>query len=447
MKNRNLRTYALSATLALGLLLTGCSGTNTASSSEGNEQATITEETASANETSSAIDVSSADYSEGAPDEDVEKSVVTDGISNPVINSHNVEEVTASDFGEAYVARDTVNVTYSAGDLTGILPQTVTKDFEFYYNKDTGAWEMLKDTTTACEVNNDALPGSSWKYESIDSDSLKSLFGDEISADDTGVLYLHFLKRVGPFAFNLSNEKNTSSERFFTTVGTNGTLSWVGADKTIEKNFSIANGSASDSGNIIMEVNVDNNLVNMNFGTDVVTVSEYEYDTALGLEVDESKVYTDSLPTFEVTTTSIADGEWKTEIGLKEKNLSPELTWDPVEGATKYAIIMIDDTTASNFLHWFTIVDSTHLDEGAFTDVSEGYAGPYPPEVHEYDVYVVALADDPGEVFFQVDTTGGDIAERMTSLNKKSDGSVGNVLAYGQVGYNFTPGSDYYGSR
>ena len=196
-----------------------------------------------------------------------------------------------------------------------------------------------------------------------------------------------------------------------------------------------------------MEINVDNNLVNMSFGTDVVPVTEYEYDTALGLEVDDSKVYVDTLTTFNVTTTSIADGEWKTEIGLKEKNLSPELTWDAVEGATKYAIIMIDDTTASNWLHWYTIVDSTHLDEGAFTDTSEGYAGPYPPETHEYDVYIVALAEDPGDVYFQVDATGGDISERMTSLNTKPDGTTGNVLAYGLVEYNFTPGSDYYGSR
>ena len=446
MKNRNLRTCAISATLVLGLLFTGCSGTNTDTSSQENVQASVTEES-DLNETSSATDVSSADFADGVSDADVEKAVVTDGISNAVINSHSVEEVTTSDFGEAYVAKDIVNVSYSAGDMTGILPQTVTKDFEFYYNKDTGAWEMLSDTTTACEVNNDALAGSSWKFESIDSDSLKTIFGDEISADDSGILYFHFLKRVGPFAFNLSNEKNTSSERFFTTVGTSGTLSWVGANSTVEKSFSIANGSVTDSGNVTMEVNVDNNLVNMSFGTDVVPVSEYEYDTALGLEVDESKVYVDTLTTFEVTSTSTADGEWKTEIGLKEKNLSPELTWDAVDGATKYAIIMIDDTTASNWLHWYTIVDSTHLDEGAFTETSDGYAGPYPPETHEYDVYVVALADDPGEVFFQVDATGGDISERITSLNTKPDGSTGNVLAYGIVSYNYTPASDYYGDR
>ena len=446
MKKRILRTYAISATMVLGLLLTGCSGTDTASSAAENVQASVTEESG-ANETSSATDVSSSDYSDGVKDEDVEKLVVTDGIIDPVINSHSVEEVTASDFGEAYVAKDIVNVSYSVNDLTGLLPQTVTKDFEFYFNTDTSAWEMLQDTTTACEVNNDALPGSSWKAESMDSDSLKTLFGDEIATDDSGILYFHFLKRVGPFAFNLSNEKNTSSERFFTTVGTSGTLSWVGENGTVEKNFNIANGSVTDSGNVTMEINVDNNLVNMSFGTDVVPVTEYEYDTALGLEVDDSKVYVDTLTTFNVTTTSIADGEWKTEIGLKEKNLSPELTWDAVDGATKYAVIMIDDTTASNWLHWYTIVDSTHLDEGAFTDTSEGYAGPYPPETHEYDVYIVALAEDPGDVYFQVDATGGDISERMTSLNTKPDGTTGNVLAYGLVEYNFTPGSDYYGSR
>ena len=53
MKNRNLRTCAISATLVLGLLLTGCSGTNTDTSSQGNVQASVTEES-DLNETSSA---------------------------------------------------------------------------------------------------------------------------------------------------------------------------------------------------------------------------------------------------------------------------------------------------------------------------------------------------------------------------------------------------------
>ncbi len=475
MKKRNLRAYAVSTCLVLGLLLVGCGGTdknfNSATSDEinqgnvstdndqNNEDETANSDNASSDNTSSdntssdstsdeaGSAVSSADYKNGVSDEDATFAIIMDGIQSAEINSHQVEEVSSSDYGDEYIACDTVNATYIAGDMTGILPQTVTKDFEFYFNKNTSEWERLSDTTTACKVDNSALPGSSWKCTTIDPESLKLLFGDDISSPDSGELYIHFLKRVGLFSFNLNNELNTSFERFFTTVQTSGKLNWVSADGVIEKSFSIANGSVTDAGIYSMEINAENNKVNLCFGTDVVLVTEHEYDSAIGLEVDESKVYIDTLTRFDLTSASIADGEWKTETGLKEKNISPELTWDAVDGASKYAVIMIDDTTANKWLHWFTIVDKTHLDEGEFTDSTTDYAGPYPPETHNYDVYVVALAEDPGDVAFKLDTPGGDIAERLTSLNNKTDGSTGNVLAYGLVEADYTPASDYYGDR
>ena len=39
----------------------------------------------------------------------------------------------------------------------------------------------------------------------------------------------------------------------------------------------------------------------------------------------------DDLATFDVTTTAIENGQWKNEIGLKEGNISPELSWDAQE--------------------------------------------------------------------------------------------------------------------
>ena len=443
MTKRKLR-ICISSCLILGFLLTGCSGTETRSTSNPESvQASVTEYA----EESVATSSEASDYSNGIEDENAIGQICTEGITDVVINSHNIEEVSSSEFGEKYVACDTINATYNAGDMTGILPQTVSKDYEFYFNKETSEWELLKDTTTACAVDNNALPGSSWKCNSIDTDSLKKLFGDDIQSAEDGELYFRFLKRAGLFSFNLSNEKNTSSERFFTTIETSGKLNLVSSDGVIEKSFNITSGSVTDSGIYTMDISCGSSSVSMAFGTDVVPVTEQEYDQAIGLEVDENKVYLDTLTRFDVTTTSTNDGEWKTEIGLKEKNLSPELTWEAVDGATKYAILMIDDTTANNWLHWFSIVDKTHIDEGEFNDSKTDYAGPYPPETHQYDVYVIALADDPGSIFAKLDTPGGDIHSRLNDLNTKSDGSIGNVLAYGLIEADYTPASDYYGDR
>ena len=441
MKKRNLRTF--SSMLVLGLLLTGCAGTDTDTASN---DITITTEAAS--EETAAETAPAVDYSAGVSDDEATSEIVVDGIQSAVINSHNVTDISSSEYGDQYIALDTVNVTYNAGDQTGRLPQTVQKDFEFYFNKDTSEWDMLAETLSACEVDNTAFPGSSWHFENIDSDAVKQLFGDSIESAEDGELYIHFLKRVGVFSFNLTNENNTSNERFFTTVGTSGKLNWVNSEGVTEISFSVTNGSVSDDGVLTMDVSTDDNMLTMNFGTDVLPITEYEYDTAIGAEIDETKVYLDTLPRFDLTSESIDEnGEWKTEIGLFENNNSPELTWDAVDGATKYALLMIDDTTSNNWFHWFALVDTTHVDLGAYTDSKVDYAGPYPPETHEYDVYVIALADEPESIYFELDTPGGDIYQRLNDLNTKSDGTTGNVLAYGLIEADYTPIEDYYGDR
>ena len=159
-------------------------------------------------------------------------------------------------------------------------------------------------------------------------------------------------------------------------------------------------------------------------------------------------VYLDTLPQFDVTTDSLDEnGEWKLEIGYMEGNISPSLSWDAVDGATKYAIIMMDKTTTNHWFHWFDIVDTTSVTEGQFNDSSLDYFGPYPPETHEYDVYVIALASEPADFFFELDAPGADISTRLNDLNIKADGSNGNVLAYGLIVADYTPGDDYYGNR
>ena len=360
---------------------------------------------------------------------------------NISIKEHTIEKFTE----EPYTVRDTVSVTYKPDDLGGLLPQTVSKDLEFRLNGTSNTWEFMGETTTGCETDNSKLPGSSWKCEGLPSDVLSELFGDEIPAGDTGVLYFRFLKKMGLFAFNLSNGSNTPSERFFATVGTNAKAVWTGSKGNIEKSVSIAEGSVTDDGDLILVFSTDCGSARINLKTDAVNIPEQEYDEATGKEVDNSKVYMDSLPVFEVSTESIENGEWKQSCGLKEGNLSPELTWQPYEGATRYAVILTDIST-SNWLSWYVIVDKTHLDEGEYTDQSV-YVGPYPPGTHTYELHVVALRTDPQDLSFVIDASGGDIKSKLDFLNTAKDGSYGNVLAYGTISAPYTASELYYGYR
>ena len=440
MRKRNIKHLTASVCLALALALgtTGCSGKEEAAST-----VAATEAPAKESNTTEATEEAVAeapDVSAGISDDDAAAAVTAEGASDITVASHNVEEVSGSEYGDQYIARDTVSITYTAPNPTGLLPQTVTKDYEFYFNKDSGSWEALNETLTACDVNNEALPGSNWKASTTDADTLSKLFGDEVPADDTGALYIHYNKKVGLFAFNMKNEKNTSEERFFTSNGT-GKFTWVGEAGTVEKSFNVVDGSVTDAGDTNITLKTDVDSVSMNFGKDVLPISEYEYDIALGLEVEEGKVYIEALPVFEVTSTSMDGANWRQATGSRYDNISPELTWEGYEGASKYMILMIDKT-AFNWLHWCELVDAseeTHFDEGKFSSLDQGYVGPYPEDLHEYDVYVIALANEPAKSSFKVDAIGEDIHSKLTDLNTAADGSVGNVIAYGVIKGGFEP--------
>ncbi|MBP3266654.1 MAG: hypothetical protein J6L84_06845, partial [Clostridiales bacterium] len=277
MRKRNIKKITASVCLALALALgtTGCSGKEEAAST-----VAATEAPAKESNTTEATEEAVAeapDFSAGISDDDAAGAVTAEGASDITVNGHNVEDVSGSEFGDQYIGRDTVSITYTAPNPTGLLPQTVTKDYEFYFNKDSGSWEALNETLTACDVNNEALPGSNWKASTTNADTLSKLFGDEVPAGDTGALYIHFNKKVGLFAFNMKNEKNTSEERFFTSNGT-GKFTWVGEAGTVEKSFNVVDGSVTDAGDTNITLKTDVDSVSMNFGKDVLPISEYEYD-------------------------------------------------------------------------------------------------------------------------------------------------------------------------
>ena len=141
----------------------------------------------------------------------------------------------------------------------------------------------------------------------------------------------------------------------------------------------------------------------------------------------------ENLSTFEITSSDLGeDGKWKDDIGsLKKKgnNVSPQLSWEPVEGAGEYVIYMID-TSAYNWMHWKSVCKETDLPTGWAP--AEEYKGPYPPAGtgdHSYEVYVFALKEPAETVEGRFDTSNEDFFEVVKPL----DNGGGNIISYGRI--------------
>ena len=115
---------------------------------------------------------------------------------------------------------------------------------------------------------------------------------------------------------------------------------------------------------------------------------------------------------FEVTSSSITDGVWNDVISNSDKgsNASPELTWEPVEGATVYAIYMVD-INMHYFLHWNSNgITETSLPEGWAPE--SDYVGPYIlPQINDFKKEV--------EDYYQNKTLIGKVIEKMKQFKDR----------------------------
>lgn len=155
-----------------------------------------------------------------------------------------------------------------------------------------------------------------------------------------------------------------------------------------------------------------------------VSVKQYSY------------VDIEQLPQFEVTSQSLANGVWEDQIShtSKGENLSPQLHFEPVNGAMGYVIVMIDPD-GNNWLHWIDTVTETELPEGFSEQRPDTYIGPYPPSgTHHYTVYVFACGSHlPDTEKFVLDKAGKDIREIAYALDATETDDRGNLIAVGTL--------------
>lgn len=147
---------------------------------------------------------------------------------------------------------------------------------------------------------------------------------------------------------------------------------------------------------------------------------------------------------FELSSESITDGVWNSIITntAKGSNVSPQLSWEPVDSAAGYAVYMID-TSADNWLHWKSAnVTVTTLEEGWAGE--EEYIGPYPPGgTHTYVVYVLALKNSPSEIPGNFDRSNNNFMsswDLMLSELNSAGGSSDNIISYGCISGTYTAG-------
>lgn len=158
-------------------------------------------------------------------------------------------------------------------------------------------------------------------------------------------------------------------------------------------------------------------------------------------ETTEATFSESDVAAIEVKSKDLHDGVWDTKITNTEKgsNVSPQLSWEAVEGADSYVVYMVDNT-AGSWMHWKSKdVKKTKLKQG-WAD-SEEYVGPYPPGgTHEYEIYVIALKNPVSEVYGEFDKSNIGFRDNKFNCNITDDGEEGNILAIGTIKGTYTAG-------
>jgi len=145
------------------------------------------------------------------------------------------------------------------------------------------------------------------------------------------------------------------------------------------------------------------------------------------------------VPTIKVRSTSIVEGNLLTATAADKKsnnplgeNKSPAVSWESVEDANYYAVIMFDES--ANWLHFFeTEITDTEIEEGEYSDL-EVYIGPYPSQssgVHTYRIEVFAIKEQPNYTISEVDSR--ESYNFIVNHLNQVGGNYDNILARGYV--------------
>jgi len=181
-----------------------------------------------------------------------------------------------------------------------------------------------------------------------------------------------------------------------------------------------------------------NDMPEKSSGT-AVSGTEDTTQTSSVAVVDSGKDYLAGFDTFDVTSTDLQDGKWADIISNTDRgeNVSPQLSWAPVEGAAAHAVYMVDMST-NGFIHWKSN-GITECDLARGWASSKEFIGPWPApgDEHIYEVYVIALKSPVERLKGGLNGINPKIEEFIRGLDTDSNGNTGNIIAYGRLAGTF----------
>ena len=156
--------------------------------------------------------------------------------------------------------------------------------------------------------------------------------------------------------------------------------------------------------------------------------------TVVPLIADENGNLMSQFEEFELTSEDIEDGFWVDAISSSPagEDVSPQLSWDPVDGAGQYIIYMVD-VSANYLIHWKAEgVTETHLDRGW---ADSFYFGPYPRTglTNTYDIYVIAIRNPIDRLRGSLRVPNENFPLFLAYLDIDAEGNTGNIIAYGHI--------------
>ena len=173
------------------------------------------------------------------------------------------------------------------------------------------------------------------------------------------------------------------------------------------------------------------------------TTTESTTETTKAPVTNEGDEFVGDYPAFEVTTTSLKANSNMWEDRMGTANISPALSWEPVEGASCYVIYMVDCSHAegippTNFIHWI-IANYEDTEIIAGEDPANFYAlGPEAGTTHSYAVYVIALKAPVERAKGATGTIPTNFNNFLLALDTDADGNTGNILAFGYLKGKYT---------
>jgi len=292
------------------------------------------------------------------------------------------------------------------------------------------------------------LDDTVWIIESDDASSLYSGLGSSFKDKEATVRIL--FGKVGEICDSAIGQKEDGTPRLeFNSNATCDLIFECEGYKMLYEDVKVNGGYAYEDGSVELKADYGQGEGLLSVPKNVRKGDIANFNNFLPSEADKIKAASDnyitivpfaSLPTFNSTSPDVKDGVWDDKITNTKhgENISPELSWDAVEGAAKYEIIMID----AAWLHMEVLTADNSLASGAFDKGGEKgsrYIGPYPPSgTHTYSIFIFALKDEPSKHPVKFNAGGNSLDTIFKDLDLDANGNTGNVLAYSRLDGNYT---------